>query len=37
MRRERRCIEQMFGTMEKDVEIYNVKLNRKQSKRFHWM
>ena len=29
VRRERRCIEQMFGTMEKDVEIYNVKIESK--------
>ena len=29
VQRERRCIEQMFGTMEKDVEIYNVKIESK--------
>ena len=26
VQRECRCIEQMFGTMEKDVEIYNIKI-----------
>ena len=29
VRKERRCIEQMSGTMEKDVEIYNVKIESK--------
>ena len=29
VRKERRCIEQMFGIMEKNVEIYNVKIESK--------
>jgi hypothetical protein len=29
VRKERRCIEQMFGTMQRDVEIYNVRIESK--------
>ena len=34
VRKERRYIEQMFGTMERDVEIYNVKIESKAVERF---
>ncbi len=36
VRKERQCIEQMFGTMQRDVEIYNVKIESKAVEGFYW-